>query len=238
MTITAKFAGHCQACGGTIQPGQKIEWARGAGSRHTKCRTEETKTPVAEGSIKLHGGSGYGCHGWVDGNVLLSSEERRRAGGPDGLMVVSASRQYIREDGMCFGVGDDDGYLYTATCRAATAAELAPLVDELCYLAYRDEARKNLDQAVTDIKALGETPTSPAWPAGEVLYDTATGYGHGQAIVIGEAGIWVVEHNGADGDDWSVNNLPGCVGWRVDTDAAMTARLRDMAVRAGMAKPA
>lgn len=37
MTITAKFAGHCIVCGKSIAAGEKIEWAKGKGSTHTRC---------------------------------------------------------------------------------------------------------------------------------------------------------------------------------------------------------
>lgn len=37
MTITAKYAGICPACRGTINPGQKVEWAKGSQARHVAC---------------------------------------------------------------------------------------------------------------------------------------------------------------------------------------------------------
>lgn len=39
MTITAKFPGKCEVCGGKIRPGDRIEWKKGAGSRHEACAT-------------------------------------------------------------------------------------------------------------------------------------------------------------------------------------------------------
>ncbi len=47
--------------------------------------------------------------------------------GPRWLMIVTADQRYIREDGMSFGVGDDRGYVYSATARVATDEEAAPL---------------------------------------------------------------------------------------------------------------
>lgn len=37
MTITAKFASTCPACGQSIAVGQSIEWERGSKARHTDC---------------------------------------------------------------------------------------------------------------------------------------------------------------------------------------------------------
>ena len=38
MRITAKYAGACRGCGGSIEPGTEIEWSRRGGSFHTGCR--------------------------------------------------------------------------------------------------------------------------------------------------------------------------------------------------------
>jgi len=37
MTITAKYAGTCPACGQPIAPGAKVEWAKGSQARHVSC---------------------------------------------------------------------------------------------------------------------------------------------------------------------------------------------------------
>jgi hypothetical protein len=39
MTITAKFASKCSACGCAIAPGSKIEWSKGSPVRHVTCTT-------------------------------------------------------------------------------------------------------------------------------------------------------------------------------------------------------
>ena len=39
MTITAKFPGKCAACGGQINPGDRIEWENGQKARHAECPT-------------------------------------------------------------------------------------------------------------------------------------------------------------------------------------------------------
>lgn len=40
MTITAKFAGTCSKCHGSIAVGESIEWQRGMPARHTSCPSE------------------------------------------------------------------------------------------------------------------------------------------------------------------------------------------------------
>ena len=37
MTIKARYASRCAACGQAIQPGAEIEWSRGSPVRHTTC---------------------------------------------------------------------------------------------------------------------------------------------------------------------------------------------------------
>jgi hypothetical protein len=245
--INAKYPGTCKGCGGRFGAGTKIVWESGAGAKHVECPSEPEKAHSslhktvtaprsAEGPIKLSGGSGYGCEGWYVGQVIVSSEKRRREGGPDGLVVVTASKRYVREDGMSFGVGDEQGHLYSASARPATQEELQTRVDDICEQAYIDKARAELKDEFEAIKAKGERPERCAWPHGETLYDTATGYGHGQAIVIGDdeisKGIWAIQHNGADGDDWSHNNLPGCIGWRIDRNEELANRIRGIVVAA------
>lgn len=40
MTITAKFAGTCRKCGGRIEVGDKIEWEKGKGAQHVRCKAK------------------------------------------------------------------------------------------------------------------------------------------------------------------------------------------------------
>ncbi len=37
MTITARYPGQCSACGGSIEPGESIEWEKGRKARHVTC---------------------------------------------------------------------------------------------------------------------------------------------------------------------------------------------------------
>lgn len=38
MTIQAKFSGTCTICGSRFPVGAAVEWTKGQGSRHAKCR--------------------------------------------------------------------------------------------------------------------------------------------------------------------------------------------------------
>lgn len=43
MTITAKYAGRCAACGGAIRVGEPIEWSRGGPTTHAGCAGKATR---------------------------------------------------------------------------------------------------------------------------------------------------------------------------------------------------
>jgi hypothetical protein len=45
MTITAKYAGKCRVCGEAIVVGEKIEWSKSGGARHTSCAGKSTSAP-------------------------------------------------------------------------------------------------------------------------------------------------------------------------------------------------
>jgi len=131
MTITAKFQGTCKKCGGKIAAGEQIEWSKGQGSQHITCPAvsasngpaKAAPTPADPNAIKISQGSGYGGREYHPGQVLRHAKHGL-------IIVVSASKRYFREEdeGMSFGVGDESGYIYSATCRPATEAEAAPLL--------------------------------------------------------------------------------------------------------------
>lgn len=94
MTITAKFASTCQACGQRINPGDRIEWVKGEGSTHVRCAEAEAATaapaatfaPTAEqekalemfatgGNLAIEAGAGTGKTSTL---VLLANSTPRR----------------------------------------------------------------------------------------------------------------------------------------------------------------
>jgi len=47
--IVAKYRGRCRVCGGTIEPGEQIEWEREKGSAHLECtKSEDDKEKTGE----------------------------------------------------------------------------------------------------------------------------------------------------------------------------------------------
>jgi hypothetical protein len=136
MKMQARYAGECSVCGNRIKKGELIDYSRETGARHAKCADAPKVTP---GPIALHGGEGYGCQGWTVGETILSGEKRRMEGGPDGLTIVTSSRRYIREDGLSFGVGAEQGYAYSATARPATPEELSAAIERAHGAALRME---------------------------------------------------------------------------------------------------
>ena len=166
MTIRARFAGRCPVCGGSIAVGDAVEWSKGTRARHVTCPAAATlpaqaATP-ADGALTLSGGEGYGCRGWQVGEVVLSSEDRRRAGGPDGLVILSAGSRYYRDDGLCFGVGDDQGRAYWATARAATPDELQPAINAAHGRALLDERVLEMARVRRLFEAAGYLPETEA----------------------------------------------------------------------------
>lgn len=90
--------------------------------------------------------------------------------------------------------------------------------------------RKRAIAAIRDqIMKNGTMPPVGAWPTGETLLDTHNIYGAGDSFVIAKDSIWYIRGNGMDGDDWSRNNLPGSIGWRIDFSEDTAAQLRQLA---------
>jgi len=133
---------------------------------------------------------------------------------------------------MSFGVGDESGYVYTYTARPATDAEAAPLIEQEQRAARRQAARKRLgelEQAARD----WEYPTGlVGFPEGETVIAANAQqalYGGGSSWVIGTDYIWYLEGNGADGDDWSRNNLASTIARRTPNIEALAIELRQIA---------
>ena len=193
--------------------------------------------------IRISGGSGYGYSGWTEGEIIRhpNRERRGRKDEPEWLTVLSASRRYVREDGLSIGVGDDRGYIYSATCRPATAEEIAPLLSaEQAATAQVDTTRK-LTALHVGIMTHGEI-ADPA--AGQLTPEGSTIplgagqdiYGGGRWFVLGPDWIWAVANNGMDGDDWSLNNVrtggAGAIGRCVRTTSELVGQIRRLTMQA------
>ena len=223
----AKYPGKCNRCGGKINPGDQIEWDKKSGASHVKCA--KNAEPIPDDAIRISGGSGYGCHGWKAGEIIRNKyhgtdnyhvdDESWRV--PEYLFVITAKSTYCREDGMSFGVGDESGYIYSATCRPASDIEAEPLRNAEKKRINQAVAGKKIDKIAEQIRTTGELPTGDNTTDGEevVIDDRSRIYGGGEWFVVGQNWIWYVRNNGMDGDNWANNNVltggAGAIGWRV-----------------------
>lgn len=232
MTIIAKYSGKCKKCGGPINPGDRINWDRDSRlAEHVKCpeQTEVTKT------YAIGGGSGYGCNGWQKGQIVRTDKyDREKRGYPEWLYVLNANRKYYKHDGMSFGVGDESGYYYTATCREATPEEAAPYIVKREAVLKAKAARVRLEDIKREIRERGTMPSASDDNAqGERMFDTQNAYGGGDWFIVNETEIWYVRNNGMDGDDWSRNNVKtggaGAIGWMIPHDESLVAELHELA---------
>ena len=132
---------------------------------------------------------------------VRASDRLRENGYPEWLYVVRAKREYCSEDGMSFGVGDESGYLYTAWCREATPEETAPYIAKMEAERIRRQKLARVNAIADMIRIDGELPA----------YSESSG----TRFVIDSDSIWFVQNNGMDGDDWSRNNAPGMICWRI-----------------------
>lgn len=235
MTISARYPGRCAKCGGPIKPGDSINWDKlTRRTEHVTC-PEQVEIPQATKTYRISGGSGDGYRGWQQGQIIRAPHHYQRDQGyPEWLCVLSASQRYYREDGLSFGVGDDSGYAYTATCREATPEEAAP------YIAKQEAARKvqvakaRLEEIKRDIQQRGTIPApSDNNARGERMFDTQTIYGGGDWFIANDTELWYVQNNGMDGDNWSRNNITtggaGAIGWVIPRDEALVTELRELA---------
>lgn len=100
---------------------------------------------------------------------------------------------------------------YTYYCRPATKAEIAALVEKKRGVARRKEARARLIEISKSIsvKNGAVAPTSVEYPEGRKL-PIRQGLTHAnKLLVMTETQLWSLNYNGADGDDWSHNNVSG-----------------------------
>ncbi len=234
MTITARYPGRCAKCGQPIRPGQPINWyPQTRQTTHVTCsatKSETTTTTQEAAPYHLSGGEGYGYTGWHRGQVVRTPQRLREQGYPEWLYVLRTGQRYYREDGMSFGVGDESGYVYSAECREATPEEAAPHIEATRRQAEIKAAKVRVAEIARQIRQFGERPErNEANAQGEQLLGERTIYGGGEWFVVAEDGVWYVQGNSGDGDDWSASNLPGAIGWRIPLDRALAEELRRLA---------
>ena len=178
--------------------------------------------------------------------VLVNADDCPATGKPwrmhnrsDGKIIVITGygkKWYLRsEDACCYGMLPDDQWVRYAYYRDATPAEIAAV--EAAEEAARKAAaeRKAREKRIYEIenkikKAENYAQNvNPKDLDGEVLLDTCDAYGGGERIITNDRWLWWIQNNGGDGDDWSVTNVPGGIGWRIPRDEALVAELRELA---------
>lgn len=227
QSIAARYPGTCAACGSPFDAGAQIAHDRATRSAyHANCaHAAEEPAPV---TVTLTATSPD--YFPTRGTVIRDPEQTDRY-----LLVVRGKPRFVAEDGLSFGLDCDSGWTVELACREATAEEAAALRAE-------DERTQRLVAARARRRALaeriqreGERPEPPTRDlTGELILNEATIHGGGDWFVLDARGgyLWYVLNNGADGDDWSANNVrtggAGAIGWRVRATPELVQELREI----------
>ena len=168
-------------------------------------------------------GEGYRGRERKPGDVVQAPEKNLRNKSDWWFVVRELPPRYYREDGMSFGVGDDSGHIYQHIIRPATLEESLPIRLKVEKEKVKQELRVILRKTIDEIKKKGIVPKGPIELRGKEIENPLDkgniAYGGGSWFVFESGVIWYVQNNGADGDDWSRNNIvtggAGAIGWKV-----------------------
>jgi len=251
MTIKARYPGKCYKCGGVIGVGQDIDWDKDTKkASHLKCPAK-VATPVATpkaATPKAADGS--------QGLLVTEFPRRTRQEAPPAgyvfrsnkygkhVTVVKVRSEFLSAND-CAENGDETFggaayWLHTIYCRPATDEEAAPVLAAEVEAQKKKDAAARLEAIAKQTCLTGErapkiegTQDGRNDVDGEVLCDSFDLHGGGSRFVITSDAIWYVRNNGADGDDWSANNVrtggAGAVGYRVPLDAGLAEEIRTLA---------
>lgn len=122
--------------------------------------------------------------------------------------------------------------------RQAAAALIAEEKEREAEVQRKREAEARAKQTVQELKDAFRSAEYPEWGKrveGEVIEDPTwppSAYGDGRWFVIQKDWIWMIQNNGADGDDWSVNNVrtggAGAIGKRLPFNRDLAAKIRSL----------
>lgn len=127
-------------------------------------------------------------------------------------VALSTSSRYYSEDGMSFGVGDDAGYVYTATVRPATPEEARPLLLEEQWRTRSATARHTM---TTVLRRRADDTHPHENPLVGLSPDEAEPVPSGKSLSYRDVRhyvdwwaerVWEVTYNGADDDLWPASN--------------------------------
>lgn len=145
------------------------------------------------------------------------------------VVVTHVEARYIKEDGLSLGLDDDQGWMTTIWVKPADSDDTARFEAEELLRKSRSAAIDRLEEIAKEIQKKGQMPSGKHRLSGKAMYLPGTKrhvlYGGGSWFVINGSKIWYVRNNGADGDDWSHNNVEtggaGAMGWAIPYDEAL-----------------
>lgn len=240
------YPGTCRVCSQHIPAGggYAVKLDGGWVVEHQQCPPNPHDT--GEPTWEIGQGEGYGGSEYRPGQVLreqwwtgpdseaptADAVPGGRATSDDGravsgiVTVVSASKVYYREDGMSFGVGDEEGWYFSGRVRAATPEEAAPILaaeekaarrkalagraDTLLAWKYSTKVDDATYPPETETAGVQSLPEVPLGPEGKSRAHYAP------RLVIDEPGgvVWTLNYNGGGGDDWGLSNATGLIAVR------------------------
>lgn len=120
-------------------------------------------------------------------------------------------------------------YYYRPATETETAALAATEAAELAAHQVRAARTAAVKATIAAIRQpVNIAPTESRRPTGVIVDGQLTSSGGGTILMLGDDGeAWVIQGNGADGDNWGASNLPGAIGWRT-RDAQIIERLRTL----------
>lgn len=206
---------------------QEAKRATERAEREERIASERTAREQARGERHLV---------WVDEAPALNTPMplHDRPGAPVVVYTQLGKSWYMDEEAAdAIGPSLRDGYVCYAYYRPATTDEMRAMEIRQAAEHARHEAEQHRRARIAAIRerimSEGECLAGTHTPEGERLLDTQTIYGGGDWFVLG-SDIWYVRNNGADGDNWSYNNVrtggAGAIGWRIPYDPALAAELR------------
>lgn len=215
---------------------QKDELAKEVARKHMEQEQEKANAREKlrlerqeKGIVEFHGEG----HGPSVGTIF-----RDRKSGKV-LQVLEVKPFYIREDGMSFGYDFDSGWVYTMFAgppkdehkqdfEKKEEAERVERETKAQAVKRRNEIAKQIQQHGT-------------WPPGHhVLHSKdmlvadrgSRIYGGGSWFNVEPDGIWYCRGNGADGDDWSMNNVrtggAGAIGYKIPYNKELAEEIEEL----------
>ena len=157
------------------------------------------------------------------------------------LQVLEVKSYYIPEDGDSLGLdpGMDSGWLHTLYCAPPSPERQKAHEEKETVARIKAESRsqriKHRETLENHIKHHGTMPSGSHHLHSPELLETDGNsriYGGGSWFQIEPDGIWFVQNNGHDGDDWGYNNVQtggaGAIGWKIPYNKTMAEEIETL----------